>query len=186
MKRRSCARHAGVFPLAHLVHRLAQVHQDVELVVHDRGLGSVALLEGGVAERLPHVHDRHADFAAFFRAQPGKELVQAGLGTVHAAEPDGTTTLQVADDDAVLVPLGDGDFVDADDPRGRGADPAKLLAHVLLVQLLDGVPIEEEFLGHLLDGRLATATAHEEGEPLGVERVVGQPVEAFVLHAATP
>ncbi len=180
------ARHAGVFPPAHLVHRLGQVHQDVELVVHDRGLGSVPLLEGGVTERLPHVHDRHADFAAFFWAQPGKELVQAGLGTVHAAKPDGTTTLQVADDDAVLVPPGDGDFVDADDPGRRGADPAKLRAHVLLVQLLDGVPIEEEFFGHLLDGRLATAAAHEEGEPLGIERVVGQPVEALVLHAATP
>ena len=178
-------RQAGVFPLADLVHRLPQVAQDVELVVQDRGLRGVPLLEGGVAERLPHVHDRQADFAAFLRAEPGEELVQARLGAVLAAEPDGPAPFQVADHDAVLVSLGDGDLVDADDPGSRAARPAELLPHVLLVQFLDGVPIEEQFLGHLLDGGLAAASADEEGEPLGVQRVVGQPVQPFVLHAPT-
>ena len=36
--------------------------------------------------------------------------------------------------------------------RGAGSRTAELLGHVLLVQFLDGVPIEEQFLGHLLDG----------------------------------
>jgi hypothetical protein len=120
------------------------------------------------------------------RAKPGEELVQAGLGPVRAAEPDGATALQVADHDAVFVALGDGDFVDADDPGRRGSRPAELLVHVLLVQFLDGVPIEEEFFGHLLDGCLATAAAHAEGEALGVQRIVGQPVQAFGFHAPTP
>ena len=37
----------------------------------------------------------------------------------------------------------------------------------------------KQFLGHLLDRAFAAAPAHEEGEPLGVERVVGQPVQPF-------
>ncbi len=146
----------------------------------------MALLEDTVAKRLPHVHDGQAYFAAFFRAKPGKELVQAGFGAILAAEPNRTAPLQVADHDAVLVSLGDGDLVDADHPRRRFADPAELLPHVLLVQLLDGVPVEEEFLGHLLDRGLATAPAHEEGKAFGVERVVGEPVQAFVFHGLAP
>ena len=59
-------------------------------------------------------------------------------------------------------------------------------AHVLLVQLLDGLPIEVQLLGDGLDGTIPATPADIEGEPLGVERVVGQPVETFGLHAATP
>ena len=84
------------------------------------------------------------------------------------------------------MPLGDGDLVDADDPRRGAAGPAELLAHVLLVQLLDGMPVEVQFLGDRLDGALPAASAHVEGEPLGVERVVGQPVQPLALHAAAP
>ncbi len=177
------ARQAGIFPFTHLVHRFAQVLEDVELVVQDGGLRRVAFLEGRVAERWPHVHDRQTDLAAFSRAEPGEELVQARFGAVLAAEPDGPAPLQVADDDAVSVPLGNGDLVDANDTGSRRASPSELLPHVLLIQLLDGVPIEEEFLGHLLEGGVATASANQEGEPLGVQRVVGEPVQPLVLHA---
>src|SRR6516162_6944333 len=158
----------------------------MELVVEDGGLWSITLLESGVAERLPHVHDRQANFPTFLGAQPGEELVQAGFRTVLAAEPDGPTPLQVADHDAVLMPLGDGDLIDADDPRSGVAGPAELLTHILLVQLLDGVPIEVEFLGDFLDGGFATASAHEEGEAFGVQRVVGKPIQAFALHGPAP
>src|SRR5438552_1236195 len=75
------ARQAGVFPLADFVHPFPQMSQDVELVVQNLGLWGVAFLEGGVAERLPHVHDGQADFAAFFRTEPGEELVETGRRT---------------------------------------------------------------------------------------------------------
>src|SRR5438874_2823489 len=132
------------------------------------------------------VHDGQADFAAFFRAEPGEELVQARFGAVLAPEPNGPAPFQIADHDAVLVSLGDGDLVDADHPGSGTPCPTQLFAHVLLVQLLDGIPIEVQFLGHFLEGGRAATSAHEEGEPLGVERIVGQPVQLFVLHAATP
>ena len=71
--------------------------------------------------------------------------------------------------------------------RGRRlAGAAELLGHVLLVQLLDRVPIEVQLLGHRLDRTVPATSPHEEGEPLGVERIVGQPVEAFGLHGAAP
>lgn len=125
-------------------------------------------------------------FPHFFRAQPGEELVETRFGAILAAKPDGPAPLQVADHNTILVSLGDGDFVDADDPGRRGTCPTELLAHVLLVQFFDGVPIEVQFLGHFLDRGLSAASAHEVGEPRGVQRVVGQPVQAFVLHAPTP
>jgi hypothetical protein len=33
---------------------------------------------------------------------------------------------------------------------------------------------------------LAAASAHPEGETLGIQRVVGEPVQPFAFHAATP
>src|SRR5439155_25625742 len=63
---------------------------------------------------------------------------------------------------------------------------AELFPHVLLVQLLDGMPVQAKFLGDRLDGALPAASPDEEGEPLGVERVVRQPVQLLALHAAAP
>ena len=73
---------------------------------------------------------------------------------------------------------------DTVDPGGRIASPTELFLHVLLVQVLDGLPIEEEFLGHVLDGSLAAASTDKEGETFGVEGIVGEPFEAFGLHGS--
>jgi hypothetical protein len=154
----------------------------MELVVDDLSLGCVAVLECRGAKGLPHIHDGDADFARFYRAQPGVERVHALLGAVFAAEPDRPTADQVADDNSVAVPLADGDLVDADGPGGGRAGAAELLPHVLLVQVFDRVPVEVQFLGHLLDGGGSAAPAHEEGKALGVQRVVGQPIEALGFH----
>src|SRR6516165_9202661 len=179
-------RQAGVFALADLIQRLLQMAQHVELVEDDQGLGGVPLLEGAVPERLPHVHDRQPDFRGLLGAQPGVEQVQAGLRAVRAAEPDRPAQQQVADDDPVAVPLADGNLIDADHRRRGRAGLPELLGHVLLVQLLDGLPIEAQLLGDRLDRAVATALAHVEGETLRVEGVVGEPGEPFGLHASTP
>src|SRR5262249_54951397 len=118
---------------------------------------------------------RQADWAALFRTQPGKELVQTLLGAVLAPEPDRSSAEQVADHDAVGVPLADGDFVDADDPGSRCPRPTKLRPQVLHLQGLAGLPIETQFAGYLAAGRGATASADVEGEAFGVEGVGGQP-----------
>ena len=68
-------------------------------------------------------------------------------------------------------------------PGGPGA--TQLLAHVLLLQRLHGVPGEPQLLGHVSDRRGPTAPAHVEREPLGVEGIVGQKGEPFLLHRAT-
>ena len=84
------------------------------------------------------------------------------------------------------MPWGDGDFVNADHPWVGSAGPAQLFTQVLLVQGLDGLPIEEQVLGYLLDRGLAAASAHGEIEPLGVQWVRGEPIQLFALHAAAP
>ena len=74
-------------------------------------------------------------------------------------------------------------------PMTRGAgQPARRSCSRMycLSSSLTCMPIEEQFLGDFLDGALSAASAHEEGEPLGVERVVRQPVQAFALHAVAP
>jgi hypothetical protein len=84
------------------------------------------------------------------------------------------------------VPRADGEFVDADDFGAGVAGPIELLPHVLLVEFLDGMPVEVPVLGNVLDGGEATVAADPDGEALGVVRVVGQPVEAFAFHGMAP
>jgi len=76
----------------------------------------------------------------------------------------------------------DREFVDADDFGGGAADAIELLLHVLLVEVLDRVPLEEQVLGHVLDGGDPAVASDPEGKAPGVVRVVGDPVEAFAFH----
>jgi hypothetical protein len=82
--------------------------------------------------------------------------------------------------------LADGNLVDADGPRRRLTGTAELLGHVLLVDFLDRLPIEEQILGNRFDGAVPAAPAHKESKALRVEGIVGQPIEAFGLHGLAP
>jgi len=53
-----------------------------------------------------------------------------------------------------------------------------------LVELLDRVPIELELVGNILDRRDAAAPADEGGEPLCIERIVGQELRPLPPHLA--
>jgi len=106
---------AGVFGLANPVERLAQLADHVELVEQDRRLRSVTL--GGVAERLPHVHDGQADALGLLFAEKRVELIQARFAAVAAAEPDRSMSLEIADHDPVGMPLANRNLVEADDLR---------------------------------------------------------------------
>jgi hypothetical protein len=120
------------------------------------------------------------------RPEPGEELVHAGFRTVRAAEPDRAPPIQIADDDAVGVPLADRNLVDPNGAGGRDPHAAQLRAHVLHLQALDSAPIEMRLLGDILDRGHPAAAAHPEREALRIERIVGQPAQAFLLHRATP
>ena len=80
----------------------------------------------------------------------------------------------------------DGEFVDADDLGAGLTDVGQLLAHVLLVEFLDGVPVEVEVLGDILDRGEPAVTSDADGEAVGVARIVGEPVESFAFHGTTP
>lgn len=172
----------GVLRFADLIESLAQVTYDVELVEQDRGLRRVGF--GGVAKRLPHVHQGELDAAALRLAEEGVELAHAGLGAILPAEPDRPLPIEVADHDAVDVTFADRDLVDADALRSGGSRASQLRSHVLLLQFLDRMPVERELLGHVLDRRAAAAPADVIGESLRVKRVVGEPVQPLALHSA--
>ncbi len=155
---------------------------DVELVEQDCRLGCV--LGGGVARRLPHVHHRQTNAPRLPLAEPAVEQLHARLRTVRSAEPDRSSANQVAHRDPVGVALSDRDLVDADGLGAGRASLDQLRTHVLLVQLLDRVPIQIEFFGHIFDRADPTAPTDEPGKPLCIERIVGKEVESLPLHLA--
>jgi len=79
----------------------------------------------------------------------------------------------------------DRNLVDADHPRSRRAGTLELGFHILHVQRLDRVPVQRQFLRHVLDRRPSAAPAHIVSKALGVERIVRQKVEPLPLHLAT-
>ncbi len=105
-------------------------------------------------------------------------------GNPAAEKMRSTGRTQITDDNAVVVPPADGEFVDADHLRAGSPSPAELLAHGLHFQRLDRLPIEAKFASHISNCRGPTPPPHIEGEPLGVERVVGQPGQLLLLHSA--
>ena len=175
---------ASVLAAPDLVEGVAEVAQDVELVEDDAGLGRVALER--VAERTPHVHHRELDAAGLLRSQRGEELVEVLFATTLPAEPDRPHPLQVADDDAVVVPFPDGDLVHADRPRRRRARAGQLLLHVELVEVLHRAVVQMLDLGHRLVGHVATELADVKREALRVARILRQPVELLYEHGAAP
>jgi hypothetical protein len=54
----------------------------------------VSVAAGGIAKRLPHVHHRKPDAFGLRSSEPLIEEIEAGFGTVLAAEPDRAVPLQ--------------------------------------------------------------------------------------------
>jgi len=80
------------------------------------------------------------------------------------------------------VPSADRDLVEANDPRPWHAHTAELLAHVLHLEGFDRLPIQVRFPRDILDRRRAAPAADPEGESLRVEWIVGEKVQALLLH----
>src|SRR6516225_8613701 len=134
-------------------------------------------------KRLPHVHHGKANTRALL-TKPGVELRHAGFRPVLAAKPDRPTPLEIADHNPIGMTLADRNLVDPDRPRTRRARACQLRLHVLHLQRLDGVPIKRQFLRNIRDRCLSATAADKIGKALGVERVVCQKVEPFLLHLA--
>src|SRR5450759_1094283 len=143
------ATESAVLGLAHLVERIAQMAQYVELVVQDRRLRCT--LYRHVVKRLPHVHHRQANAPGLLLSQPVVEQRHARLFAVLSPKPDRAPSNQIAHPDAVGMALADRDLVDADGFGSWPAHAGELRAHVLLLQSLDRLPVKIEFLGNVLD-----------------------------------
>src|SRR5438876_10895170 len=142
---------------------------DMEFVEQDRHLWRIGIRRQ--TEWLPHVHHRQANARALPLAKPVVELAHACLRTVLAAEPDRPATHEVADHDPVAVTFADRKLVDADHLRSGRASTLELRFHVLLLQHLHRLPVQRQFLRHVLDRRLPAAAADKVSKALGVERI---------------
>ena len=62
-----------------------------------------------------------------------------------------------------------------------------MLRHVLLLEVLGGLPIQMQFFRHHLNAGFPASSPHIIGKSFGVEGVVRQNIQLFPLHlAATP
>src|SRR6185437_3682434 len=141
--------HSSVLAFSNLIQRFAQMAHHMKFVVQNGGLGSTRF--SGVSKRLPHVHHRQANPTALWLSQLIKKPFQALFRTVLAAKPDRSSLFQVAHDNAVRVPFANRYLVNADHLGGGLTRTRKLRLQVLLVQLFDRMPVQLEFLGHVLD-----------------------------------
>jgi len=94
------------------------------------------------------------------------------LRTVLAAKPDRSSPFQIAYHDPLSVPFANRHLVSADHLGGGITRTRELRLHVLHFQLLNRVPVEVEFLGHVLDGRRATARRHTGGDMFSGKRLL--------------
>ena len=103
-----------------------------------------------------------------------EERVQAHLGAIRAPEPDRPLPDEIGHHDAIGVPLSEGDLVEPDDPGSQRPGPPQLLAHVLLLQRLDGVPVQPQLVSHIPDRGRPTAPPHIDSKAVGVEGIVAR------------
>ena len=186
MNVRSLPLEPRVLVLAHLVERLAEVAQDVELVEQDGRLRGV--LGGRVAERLPHVHHRQANaFGPWLFPQKAIKLVHARLAAIRPAEPDRPVLLQVADHDAIVVALAHRDLVDADAPCGRGLPGASSCSRMYCFSRRLTV-CQSRFSSSAMSliVPLRQRLPDVAGKALGMQRVLQQKLQPLALHAAAP
>src|SRR5919198_1346137 len=172
----------GVLGLAHLVQGVVQVPHHMEFVEQDGGLGRP--LGADIAEGFPHIHHRQPDAMALPLTQPLVELFHAGLRAILAAKPDRPGPDQIAHHEAIGVSLADRYLVDANCLGSRHTGSLQLGRHVLLVQFLDGVPVQMQLLGDVLNCARPTAPADKPGKPLRVERSFGKEIELLAPHLA--
>ena len=105
------------FPLAHGVHRLADMSHDVKAVEDDLpgGLGNVP--EGRLEEGIPHVHGDGPDPVPLLRRKRLIERLQA-FGLPALSHVFDRSLQEVTDQRHVLVSLGNGFFVHPDLAQG--------------------------------------------------------------------
>ena len=170
---------AAVLAAADGVERVTEVAHNVECVEDDSCLWRLARERG--AKGLPPVHRGELDARRLSRAQCGKEEVHVGLGAALADDPDRPPAVEAADDDAVVVPLPDGNLVHADRLRRGQAGAGNLLLQVDPVENLDRAVVEALRLSHCRVGHLAAERAHMHREALR-EALGSSPTSRGALH----
>src|SRR5260370_28072426 len=136
---------------------------DMELVEQNRRLWRMGICRQ--TEWLPHVHHRQANARTLPLAEPVVELAHARLRAVLPAKPDRATAHEIADHDPVAVTFADRKLVAPDHLRTGRASTLEPRFHGLLLQHPDRLPVQRQFLRHVLDRRLPAPAADKVTKP---------------------
>ena len=74
---------------------------DMKLVINDAGIRCI--LHDRIPERLPHIHGRQFNVGTLLLAQRLEKQVYVGLFPAFATDPYWTSSLQIADDNPVVI-----------------------------------------------------------------------------------
>ncbi len=171
---------------AGLIERFVDVAQDVELVVHDPGLGQV--LPEALHEGLPHVHAPRPDRPPKLGRQGLDEEPVQGLPPALQPDSQGFAPLQVTDDGEELVALAKRDRIDPEGLQGLPSSARRPAAQDTLIHAAHGLGGQPLFgrhpahrsrltvLGHgRLQARRGLGLACQRWEPLGAHPAAATP-----------
>ena len=103
-----------------------------------------------------------------------------------ATDPYWTSSLQIADDNPVVMPFADGDLINTDGSRRRQPRQVNLLLHVKLVQIFYRAVVQAFHLGDDLVRHIPAQFTHLHRKALRIAWILRQPVKVFYMHAITP
>jgi len=117
-------------------------------------------------EGRPHVATDGVNGASSPGAQPGKEALHRGRGSVPA-HPHHAATVEIIDDRQVLLPLAAADLIEADDLQREPAAMGKAPEDGAIHDRLDRFPIEPEVRRHRRPVQLPGQLGHGPGQGVG-------------------
>lgn len=173
---------AEILLSANLIDGVVKVADDMELIVNDLDMGTKA---DDFGKRLPHIHHRKSDFLSFVRTQAAKEKFKILFLASTPPKPNGTLSLQIADNDPILMAFTNGNLIDADGSGSGHPGSIHQFLKILLLQILDRLPVKSQQGSHPRNGLFPAHPAHFHGETTGKVRIGSQPLQPLGLHLAT-
>ncbi len=114
---------------------------NMKLIEDDPGIRCV--FQYRVPERFPHIHGCQFNAGTLLLAQHFEKQININLLAAFTSNPDRTPTIQVADDDPVVMSFADGDLINAYGPWRWQSREVNLLLHVKLIEILHRTMVKD-------------------------------------------
>jgi hypothetical protein len=112
-------------------------------------------------------------------------LIKVFLHSTFTTNPDGTTSIKVANNNPVVVSFSYGYFIHANGTRCRRTCELNVSAHIQRVQIFHGAVMYPLYLGNTTHRHITTQVSYVHCETLGITRIFGQSIQVFYMHRCT-